>query len=430
MKQNDEFDYVSMSELRLGLFMDLELGWLSHPFASSRFKISDEQQIQVLKGLGQPRLRYVPVKSDPIPVPLPQVCDQDSPKATPPLVESLSPAQSEKQKRAALLATQQESLAVCDRRFSESARQYKKALGHLVDQPSQAAQLSRSVVQGLVRDIHTQGDAAIRLLTEVAGDKFAMHAVNVTVIALLLGRAMGMQEAALQDLGLAAFMHDAGKVQLPDRMRNLHEHFSSSENKVYQSHVERGVRLAIDMGLSPDTIRAIAEHHELADGSGFPRHLKQQEQSLGGCILALVNRYDALCNPLRASAAMTPHEALAMIFAQEKTRFEGNVLSAFIRMIGVYPPGSVVQLNDERHALVVSVNSARPLKPRVIVHEPGSLPHEALILDLEFAPNVSIRRSIKPASLSAAALEYLQPRQRICYFFEPAANASSLVISA
>jgi hypothetical protein len=130
------------------------------------------------------------------------------------------------------------------------------------------------------------------------------------------------------------------------------------------------------------------------------------------------------------AAAMTPHEALAMIFAQQKTRFDSKALSAFIRMMGVYPPGSVVQLNDERHALVVSVNSARPLKPRVLIHEPTVPRHESIVLDLEKVPNTSIRRSLKPSSLPVAAMDYLQPRQRICYYYESAANGSDAMLSA
>jgi hypothetical protein len=124
---------------------------------------------------------------------------------------------------------------------------------------------------------------------------------------------------------------------------------------------------------------------------------------------------------------MTPHEALATIFAQQKTRFDSATLSAFIRLMGVYPPGSVVQLNDERHAIVVAVNAARPLKPRVIVHEPAVPRHEAVVLDLEHAPNASIRRSLKPSSLPPAALDYLQPRPRIYYFFESAQNSAAEV---
>lgn len=146
--------------------------------------------------------------------------------------------------------------------------------------------------------------------------------------------------------------------------------------------------------------------------------IKGDTQSVIARILALVNRYDNLCNPSRPAAALTPHESLSLIFAQLKTRFDSTALSAFIRMMGVYPPGSVVQLVDDRYAMVVSVNSSRPLKPRVIVHEPGISRHDALILDLEHAPSLGIRRSLKPAALPSAAAEFLAPRQRVCYFFE------------
>jgi hypothetical protein len=171
-------------------------------------------------------------------------------------------------------------------------------------------------------------------------------------------------------------------------------------------------------------LQAIAQHHEMIDGSGFPARLKGVSLSMPSKILALVNRYESLCNPSRPASAMTPHEALSLIFAQLKARFDGVVLNAFIRMMGVYPPGSVVQLADDRFALVVSVNSSRPLKPRVIVYDPSISKLEALILDLENYPELGIRRSLKPASLPRAAMDYLSPRQRICYFFERAIDPS------
>jgi hypothetical protein len=179
-----------------------------------------------------------------------------------------------------------------------------------------------------------------------------------------------------------------------------------------------GVQVAKSMGLPTGALTAIAQHHELIDGSGFPLRAKGDSMSRSARILALVNRYDNLCNPSRAAAALTPHESLSLIFAQQKTRFDAGALSAFIRMMGVYPPGSVVQLVDERYAMVVSVNSARPLKPRVLVHDAGVTRHEALILDLELAPHVGIRRSLKPVALPAAAMDFLAPRQRVSYFFE------------
>ena len=81
-------------------------------------------------------------------------------------------------------------------------------------------------------------------------------------------------------------------------------------------------------------------------------------------IVALVNRYDNLCNPPVLAQALTPHEALSLLFAQARSKFDASMLNSFIRMMGVYPAGSVVQLTDERYALVMSVNSTRPLKPQ------------------------------------------------------------------
>jgi putative nucleotidyltransferase with HDIG domain len=257
-----------------------------------------------------------------------------------------------------------------------------------------------------------------------------MHPVNVTVISLLLGKALGIEGEALDELGLAAFLHDMGKIKLPERVRRWESNFSSGELKVYQDHVAESVNLARQMELPLGTIKAISQHHEMVDGSGFPLRIRGEAMSQNARILALVNRYDGLCNPGKLSTAMTPHEALSTIFAQQKTRFDATVLSAFIRMMGVYPPGSVVQLNDERHAMVVSVNSARPLKPRILVHEPTVPRHQAAVLDLERSPNTSIRRSLKPSSLPAVALDYLQPRQRICYFYEQATESRGAAVGA
>jgi len=419
MKRSD-FDFVALDDLRIGLFVDLDLGWMAHPFASSRFKISSARQIDVLKGLGVKCIRYIPSQSDPVdaaPV---------SPVVAPVVPETVMATdramQTAVQQRADERAVQQQGLALCERRFAESVHAYHQAMELLRSRPEQAGQLGLQMVRQLLVEMQQQGDTAIRLLTETAGDKAAMHPVNVTVISLLLGRAMGLDAASLEALGVAAFLHDVGKSELPERVRRLDDSFSSPEQRLYQEHVAEGVRLAKLMNLSSAATQVIAQHHELVDGSGFPLQLKLDAITVGGRILALVNRYDGLCNPSKPSAAMTPHEAMSLIFAQQKTRFDGLALSSFIRMMGVYPPGSVVQLNDERHAIVVSVNSGRPLKPRLLVHEPGVPRHEAIILDLERVPNASIRRSLKPSSLPAAAMDYLQPRQRMCYFFEAAAN--------
>jgi HD-GYP domain-containing protein (c-di-GMP phosphodiesterase class II) len=218
-------------------------------------------------------------------------------------------------------------------------------------------------------------------------------------------------------------MHDVGKTDLPERLRHLDERFDKGDLVAYRDHVAHGVVHGRRMGLNAGALLVLAQHHENADGSGFPLRLKMDRMSIAARIVALVNRYDNLCNPPLLTQAHTPHEALSLLFAQAQSKFDTSLLNSFIRMMGVYPAGSVVQLTDERYALVMSVNSTRPLKPNVLVHDPRRPREEALHLNLMRTPDLGIRRSLKPAQLPADVLAYLAPRPRVAYFFE-AARAS------
>jgi HD-GYP domain-containing protein (c-di-GMP phosphodiesterase class II) len=422
-------DYLEVGQLTIGMFIELEVGWMSHPFPTGSFKISSSKQIDIIKSLGLSRIRYFPGKSDsPDEAPQTQVAEATITARMVPAALDVALMDSKKQRQEAL-AAQQRDLVICERRFVDGIRQYKQVLDQLKVRPQSATTQSLALVTGLVDDMMGHGESSIRLLSEGMGDKSAMHPVNVTIISLLLGKTMALTQAELLDLGIAAFLHDMGKIRLPDRVRLLDENFSTAEYKLYQEHVMEGVALAKAMSLTLGARQAIAQHHELMDGSGFPTRAKGDSLSTIAKILALVNRYDTLCNPGRPVAAITPHEALSLIFAQLRNRYDPVTLSAFIRMMGVYPPGSVVQLVDERFAIVVSVNSTRPLKPRLIVCEPGIPKDEALILDLERTPSIGIKRSLKPGHLPKAAFDYLSPRQRICYFFERAVEYDHAPVS-
>ena len=433
---SDDVQLIDVGKLRIGLFVELEVGWMSHPFPTSSFKLTSPQQIAVIQGLNIRQVRYIPSKCDAESlnlVPLPQHTSSSFPSYNP-VEEARKQANlhtlAQRKLHAEQLVIQARSLSVCERRFGEAIRLYRKTLDLRHSQPLVAATETISMVGSFVAEMMNEGESSIRLLSEAAGEKSSMHPVNVTIVSLLLGKSMGLTGAELVDLGVAAFLHDIGKSELPDRVRWHDESFSSTEHKAYQDHVAKSVHVGKAMALSKPALMAIVQHHELIDGSGFPSRLKGDNLTVAARILALVNRYDNLCNSNRVASSLTPHEALSLIFAQLKTKFDATTLSAFIRMMGVYPPGSIVQLADERYGMVVSVNSARPLKPRVIVHEPGVSRHEALILDLEQAPGISIRRSLKPTLLPAASLEFLAPRQRVCYFFERAVDSQMQEIVA
>ncbi len=425
LTMNDDLsEYIEVDQLKIGMYIELEMGWMSHPFPKGSFKISSEKQITVVQSLGISRVRYLPEKSDLThTTEMSNAGDESKSKksADDALVDSQICEVDEfrlDDQKSDFLERQQAELAACERRYVAAIREQKSIFALVNAKPEEAMSQCLGLVSTFVGEMLGEGESAIRLLSEGIGDKASIHPVNVTIISLLLGKSLGLSNSEMVDLGMAAFLHDIGKTELPDRVRWVEDNFSSSEYKLYQEHVALGVSLGKRMGLSPGALQSIAHHHELVDGSGFPTRLKGDSLSLPVKILSLVNRYENLCNPSRSTTAITPHEALSLIFAQLKNRFDSVTLSAFIRMMGVYPPGSVVQLVDERFAIVMSVNSSRPLKPRVLVHDPLVSRHEALILDLETLPNIGIRRSLKPSSLSRAAMDYLSPRQRISYFFE------------
>ncbi|MBX3606754.1 MAG: DUF3391 domain-containing protein [Piscinibacter sp.] len=404
---------IDVTALRVGMFVHLDLGWLSHPFPLSSFRITSEDQIATIRSLGLREVRWSATQSD---LPKPEAAADQAPAAPTIEIELPRPAPLGHQEA---LARQREALALCERQFAEAARECKRATDLVASAPQDAAAKANELARALLEKMLGEHDLCIRLLGEAAGDKASTHSLNVAIISMLMARAFGMGEADMQDLGVGALMHDIGKLELPDRVRHREDHFTPAEARFYEEHVGHGVAQARRMGLTPGATLVIAQHHEHADGTGFPLKLNTDRMTALARIVALVNRYDNLCNPNLAARALTPHEAVSLLFAQWRSRFDTAILGAFIKMMGVYPPGSTVQLTDDRFAMVVAVNSSRPLKPRVLVHEAGVPRDDALILDLEKSDGIGIRRSLRPQQLPEATRQYLSPRPRVTYFFEP-----------
>ena len=405
--------FIELSQLRIGMFVYLDVGWMDHPFPVSNFKISNNAQIETIRSLGLERVRYAPDKSSPE---TSTKTDDAQIQQENKLIES--PGAFAARQRRELLANQQASLQVCERQFSHAAQTFKQVTELVHSQPAQARELTEQLIQGFLGEILGEDEAAIRLLSEKAGEKTSLHSINVTVISLLLGRTLHLSKTDMLDLGVATMLHDIGKMELPDRLRWQDEHFNHAERQLYHEHVVHSLALARKMGLSANVLLAIAQHHEHADGTGYPSRVQGDKLSSISRVITLVNHYDNLCNPANPAFAITPHEALSQIFTQHKPRFHGPTLTAFIRMMGIYPPGSVVQLTDERYAMVVSVNSARPIRPKVVIHDSAVPRDEALVINLEHENTLCIHRSLKPLQLPKAAYDYLSPRKRLCYFFE------------
>ncbi len=428
-------DLIAIDALRVGMFVHLEGGWMSHPFPTSNFRIASAEQIATLAGLGLKQVRWSPrrsvivdaaprVASDPATSATSDAAASATAAAAPPPLRSAPRAAATAERSATELReaarAERRAQRVCEQQFSEASAACRKTTALVREQPLAAASSARALTGALTDKMIGSHELCVRLLGQAAGDRAEVHAMNVTVLALLLGRVVHLEAAEMLELGVGALLHDIGKLDLPEGCRHVEASFTPAQQKSYEAHVAHGLVHAARMDLGTVATMVIAQHHEHADGSGFPRQLGSEHLCAASRIVSLVDRYDNLCNPRIGANAVTPHEALAKLFVSGRMTYDDAILGAFIRMLGIYPPGSTVQLTDDRYGLVVAANSSRPLRPRVRVHDPRVAPDDALLIDLETTPGLGIRRSLKPAQLPDRAVACLTPTERVAYFFEPA----------
>ncbi|NDY91933.1 DUF3391 domain-containing protein [Ideonella sp. TBM-1] len=438
------------------MFVHLDLGWMAHPFPLSSFRLTQPEQIAVIRHLGLKRVRWSPERSvlpDGGPWPAGGAAagaggaagDQAAPSpgaageaAMPDATESAAAAAAASAPGAGAVAPdvapdpwaeEQARARLCERQQQEACRAWRLLADQVLGQPDQARETAAALSRSLVDKLLPAGDVCVRVLAEPRGDRASAHALNVAVLSLLLGRQLGLAPDLQQELGLGSLLHDIGKLNLPDRVRWPREDFSAAELSLYRDHVGQGVQLGRRMSLPPGALLVLGQHHETADGRGFPLGVKQAQMNRLASIVALVNAYDNLCNPASLARALTPHEALSRLFSQHRRQHDEAVMGGLVRLLGIYPPGTVVELSDGRPGLVLRVNGHHPMRPQLRVHD-LSQPDGGLWLDLARHPALSVRGSLRPEQLGLQARQALEPRQRTAYFFEMAAPDEALAESA
>lgn len=406
--------YIAPDQLCVGLYIQLELAWWEHGFAFNNFKIKDETQIKALRALGVERLRYDPARSDCAPL-----TAKPAPAALEPSTPVLSPQQQAGQDRAEKLKALRKRLAEVDRTFVQASQKVKTLNQTLRSRPEDAIKQAGEIVRAMVDSLLGGTGVVLHSINSKAAEDSYFHSLNVTVLALLIGRQLGLNSEDCHTLGLGALLHDIGKLEVPSKVLLKSEPLTRPEQQLLQLHCEFGLRMGHKLMLDDEVLRIIHEHHEYCDGSGYPRGLSEAAIGRLSRLVCIANAFDNLCNPLNPKDGLSPHEALALLFKRQSARYDAVALKAFIRVMGIYPPGSLVQLNDQRYGLVLGMNPSQPLKPTLIVYDAAIPKSEALIIDLEHETSLSISKSLRPAQLPREALEYLSPRLQLSYFVEP-----------
>ena len=230
------------------------------------------------------------------------------------------------------------------------------------------------------------------------------RALNVSIYMIAFARVLGMAVEVIERAGLVGLLQDVGMLKVPQRLREKEVRLSPQEFALVQTHVARTTeQLRSTPGLSPEIAEIAALHHERHDGSGYPHGKKGDSLGVLGAIAGIVDVFDALTTKRPYAEPMSPSNALNVLQKQRDKAFHPVLVEQFVRCIGFFPVGSVVELNSGETGIVISQNQVKRLLPRVMVvrSAQGQLLRPQKLLDLAKMPKIGgdepyrIRRTLE-----------------------------------
>ena len=406
---------ISVDRLQVGNYVSLPLGWREHPFLFSSFKIKNEEEIELIRRLGLKLVTLIPDKSDQPPKPpCPELHDPANHANH--ANAALRQAQMQQEKNLRIEQQQQyrRNLQQCEKQFQQSLAQVRSVMSKIQSRPLNAIGEAQELVNAMTEQLLSVDEIVLHLVSgSEDGNNLYFHSLNVSVLSMLLAKECKMSADQIRQIGMGALFHDIGKLKIPSQILRKTDPLTRPEQNLMAQHPRYGLDL---LNLSQDfPVEAkgiVLHHHEYLDGSG-PEGLKGGQLDPLTQMVSLINEYDNLCH----IENRVPYSALSNLYKQRKAQFNPQYLGMLIRLLGIYPPGSVVQLSNGQVGLVMSVNASRLLYPSVLIYDPRILPQEAAIIDLQQA-GLAIARVISPKRLPPAVFEYLNPRTRISYYFE------------
>ncbi|MBE0475613.1 MAG: HD-GYP domain-containing protein [Coriobacteriia bacterium] len=231
-------------------------------------------------------------------------------------------------------------------------------------------------VEPLQRVVNTMLDnlfrdpAAVLGLTAIKShDDYTLnHAINVCILSLALGSSLGLDADSLRSLGLSALLYDLGKVRIPEDILNKEGPLTADEWAIVKSHATEGADLLKRIQLTDQMPMIVAyEHHLRHDMQGYPEPKTGQEQHLYSKVVALCDAYDAMTTRRPFRREIRPDKALAVLMQGRGKAYDPSLTKALVAMLGIYPMGAVVRLDDGSTAVVFRVNRDDLLHPRVKV---------------------------------------------------------------
>ena len=259
---------------------------------------------------------------------------------------------------------------------------------------------ARPCVEAVIQSLNRNRDALIALTKLKKNDKDThTHSVNVAIIAIAYAQYLGLPQDKLPLVGLAGLFHDYGKIFIPQVVLNAPRKLTPAERTIMQAHVELGhAHLAREQDANHEILQGVMQHHEKYNGTGYPNRLKGNTISIYGLILSLSDHYDALSSQRVYKDPMPANVALAVMYKMRNQVWAPGYVERFIKMLGIYPTGTPVQLSNGERGVVCHTSPDFPALPTVIVAlGPDGRSVRPRLRDLSEESELEIERSLAGA---------------------------------
>jgi HD-GYP domain-containing protein (c-di-GMP phosphodiesterase class II) len=342
---------VPVSELRFGMYVaELDRPWTETPFRFQGFVLASEQQLETLRKY----CKSVVVDSER------SGTLADAPR--PGMQFFGKTVHTEK-------ASVEQELGAARAAFANSHTLIQEALASVRVGRTLDAERVRAAVRDLTGSVLRNPDAMM-LFAQLRekGEYAVSHSLDVSIYMAAFGRFLQLDQAQIELLAYLGMLQDIGKVRLPKTLLEKRGRLSIEEFEQAKLHVNYSVEiLRATAGIPIELPRLATLHHERHDGSGYPNRLQGHDIGMIGAIAAIVDTFDAMTVPRPYADAVAPSAAISNLYKWRGVSFDAGLVEQFIRFVGIFPVGSLVELNSGETGVVISQNPEQRLKPRVMV---------------------------------------------------------------
>tara|TARA_B110000503_G_scaffold27555_2_gene44022 strand:- start:15718 stop:17022 length:1305 start_codon:yes stop_codon:yes gene_type:complete len=266
----------------------------------------------------------------------------------------------------------------------------------------------RKSVEPIVDSISRNPDACLWVSRLKNHDQYTyQHSLNAAMWSVSLGRQLGLPRRDLRSLAMGCMLMDVGKLRVDPRLLQADRELTAEETTEVEQHVQHGLAILEECGiLNQDVIDMVAHHHERFDGSGYYKGLSRDQIPPFARIAAIVDTYDAITSNRNYAKAVSPSDAIKILYRARDQDFQAEIVEAFIQAIGIYPAGTLVELSSGEVGVVVAEYRTRRLRPKVMLFldaDKNQLPSSKMI-DLQDvaasagALSPTIKKSLEPGA--------------------------------